>query len=353
MTKAVTLKFLAKELGISVTTVSRALAGHDDVSPLTKNRVREAVKKFGYRPNHAARRLVTGQSSAVGFIMHGAYGDFRDQFNSRLIVSLGQALHDASPNHDLIVTTVPQGKNELDTYKRFVESGRVASFFVARTKIHDPRVDYLRSQGVHFVTHGRTADSEHHCWVDTDAVKGFHQATEVLIERGHKQIVLLNFPTDLMTAELRRDGYEAAMSAADLPCHMVSCAFGSASAYDPVMAMLSAPNPPTAFICASDAYAYAVMQACLDLGMKPGSDVAIIGADNLPPMSSNRPELSTLDVSFNAVSEAMVKILLERTAIDQPAHELFSYRLLERDTSRASTNEIPQSSFPQLSTREE
>jgi LacI family transcriptional regulator len=335
MAKGVNLKSLAKELGISVTTVSRALADYDDVSIATKQKVRDMAQKLGYRPNTAARRLVTGRSSAVGFIMHGAYGDFRDQFNSRMLVSLGQALHDAAPNQDLIVTTVPQDKDELDTYKRFVDSGRVDSFIISRTRVNDPRVDYLISQGVHFVTHGRTANATRHCWVDTDAVEGFQQATESLIKRGHKRIVFLNFPSELNTSVLRQTGYQQAMEAAELPCRTIRCEFGRASAYEAVRALLAEALAPTAFVCASDVYAYAVLQACIDLGLKPGTDVSIIGADNLPPMDSNRPRLSTLDVSFSAVSDALIKLLLEQCASSEPSNKsrLFKYQLLERDTT--------------------
>ncbi|UTW11222.1 LacI family DNA-binding transcriptional regulator [Marinobacterium rhizophilum] len=335
MAKGVNLKSLAKELGISVTTVSRALADYDDVSSATKQKVKDKAQQLGYRPNHAARRLVTGRSSAVGFIMHGAYGDFRDQFNSRLIVSLSQALHDVAPNHDLIITTVPQDKSELDTYKRFVDSGRVDSFIVSRTQIQDPRVDYLLSQGVHFVTHGRTADAEQHCWVDTNAELGFRQATESLIQRGHRRIVFLNFPQQLNTAVLRQSGYQAAMQAAGLPGRMIHCEFGTTCAYEPVRAMLAEPLAPTAFVCASDVYAYAVLQACLDLGLMPGKDVSIFGSDNLPPVDSNRPQLSTLDVSFSAVSHAIINLLLDQAASSRSVikHKLFDYHLLERNST--------------------
>nr|WP_067293439.1 substrate-binding domain-containing protein [Marinobacterium profundum] len=335
MAKGVNLKSLAKELGISVTTVSRALADYDDVSVATKEKVKAKAQQLGYRPNHAARRLVTGRSSAVGFIMHGAYGDFRDQFNSRLLVSLSQALHDAAPNHDLIITTVPQDKNELDTYKRFVDSARVDSFIIARTQPQDPRVDYLLTQGVHFVTHGRTADADRHCWVDTDAERGFFQATETLIKRGHRRISFLNFPQNLNTASLRHTGYSNAMQAAGLESRELNCEFGPGSAYEPVRTMLQGNNAPTAFVCASDVFAYAVLQACLDLGLRPGQDVAIIGADNLPPVDSNRPRLSTLDVSFSAVSDALINLLLDPKAASQPVkqHQLFDYQLLERDTT--------------------
>jgi len=335
MANNVNLKRLAEELGLSITTVSRALADYSDVSPKTKERVRKLAQELGYRPNTAARRLVTGRSSAVGFIMHGAYGDFRDQFNSRLIVALSQALHDAAPNQDLIVTTVPQDKNELDTYKRFVDGGRVDSFIVARTLAEDPRVDFLLSRGVHFVTHGRTANSDRHCWVDTNAVDGFYQATELLIQRGHRRIVFLNFPAQLNTAILRLQGYRAAMEAADLPCRAINCEFGTASAYQPALELLAENQPPTAFVCASDVFAYAVLQACLDRGLVPGKDVSIIGSDNLPPVDINRPRLSTLDVSFTEVSDAIIQLLLDEKAArgNTRKHRLFDYQLLERDTT--------------------
>lgn len=328
----ITLKYLSSQLGLSVTTISRALGGFEDVSVATRERVQAFASEVGYTPNQSARRLKTGRTSTVGYIMNAAQGDFRDQFNTRLLVALGQALHDAAPEHDLIVTTVPEDRNELDTYKRFIDSGKVDSFVVARTRIEDPRVDYLLESGVRFVTHGRTGRADEHDWVDTNAADGFARATRHLIGSGHQDILFLNFFSDLYTAVEREKGYRHAMQEAELPPMSRHCQHGYDSAYQVAREMLSAPNPPSAFMCASDIFAYAVMEAATVSGRVPGKDLAIIGADNLPAQMYNQPRLSTLDVSFESVSQALIERVLA-PAGSAPRHRSFDYQLLLRDTT--------------------
>ncbi|WP_088744087.1 substrate-binding domain-containing protein [Cobetia sp. QF-1] len=328
----ITLKHLASQLGLSVTTVSRALGGFEDVSVATRERVQAFANEVGYQPNQSARRLKTGRTSSVGYIMNGAQGDFRDQFNTRLLVALGQALHDAAPEHDLIVTTVPEDRDELDTYKRFIDGGKVDSFVVARTRIQDPRVDFLLESGFPFVTHGRTGRADEHAWVDTNATDGFVRATRYLIDSGHRDILFLNFFSDLYTAVEREKGYHDAMQAAKLTPMSRHCQHGYASAYQAACEALSSATPPTAFVCASDIFAYAVMEAATESGRVPGKDLAIIGADNLPAQMYRQPSLSTLEVSFESVSQALIELVLA-PAGGTPRHRCFDYELLLRDTT--------------------
>ncbi|MBE2169250.1 MULTISPECIES: substrate-binding domain-containing protein [unclassified Cobetia] len=328
----ITLKHLASQLGLSVTTVSRALGGFEDVSATTRERVQAYASEVGYKPNQSARRLKTGRTSSVGYIMNGAQGDFRDQFNTRLLVALGQALHDAAPEHDLIVTTVPEDRDELDTYKRFIDGGKVDSFVVARTRIQDPRVDFLLDSGIPFVTHGRTGRASQHDWVDINAADGFMRATRHLIGLGHRNILFLNFFSDLYTAVERETGYLQAMHDAGLAPSSRHCPHGYASAYQVAQEALSGANAPTAFVCASDIFAYGVMEAVSACGHTPGEDIAIIGADNLPPQMYRQPSLSTLDISFETVSQALIELVLAPQE-GAPRHRCFDYDLLLRDTT--------------------
>ncbi|WP_176494007.1 substrate-binding domain-containing protein [Cobetia sp. 5-25-4-2] len=332
MPPKITLKYLATELGLSVTTVSRALGGFEDVSVATRERVQAFANDVGYQPNQSARRLKTGRTSSVGYIMNGAQGDFRDQFNTRLLVALGQALHDAAPEHDLIVTTVPEDRHELETYKRFIDGGKVDSFVVARTCIQDPRVDFLLDSGVPFVTHGRTGRADEHDWVDINAADGFLRATRHLIQQGHRNILFLNFFSDLYTAVERETGYLQAMREASLAPSSRHCPHGYASAYQVAREVLASADAPTAFVCASDIFAYGVMEAVSESGRAPGRDIAIIGADNLPPLMYQQPSLSTLDISFETVSQALIELVLApREGV--PRHRCFDYELLLRDTT--------------------
>src|SRR4051812_16029689 len=112
----VTLKALADHLGLSITTVSRALNGYSDVAPATRDRILAAAKSLGYTPNVSAQRLITGRVHAIGFVLPLPAGRFADPFLFELMIGLGEVLR--SRSLDLVVSAGEPGSDELATYQR-------------------------------------------------------------------------------------------------------------------------------------------------------------------------------------------------------------------------------------------
>lgn len=327
-----TLKSLAAELGLSITTVSRALADYDDVSPKTRTRVKQVAQRLGYIPNQSARRLVTGRADAVGMIVPLPHDELHDPFISELLVHIAQALH-RLPHLDLLLSYAHQGDSELDIYRRFVQGRRVDAFIIARTRKNDPRVDFLLHHHMPFISHGRTGQSADHAWVDTDARHGFALATRRLIEYHHRRIVLLNLPSDLYTAELRSIGFHTEMSAAGLAGTVVNCELQERSAYQTTLGLLRQTPAPTALLCASDVLALGALKALRELGLSPGKDVSIVGCDDLSLVRLLEPELASLSYSFQHLGEVMVDLLQQ--AMQQTGslpRQLIRYQLVERKT---------------------
>src|SRR3569623_2597135 len=120
------LKQLASELGLSQTTVSRALNGYPEVNETTRLRVAEAATRLGYRPNASARRLATGRAGAFGWVLHSsAYGPHTVEFLGGLAERLIRA------EIDMLVSTVSSEEEELAAYRRADASTRVAAVVVA------------------------------------------------------------------------------------------------------------------------------------------------------------------------------------------------------------------------------
>ncbi|GAB3481857.1 LacI family DNA-binding transcriptional regulator [Marinomonas epiphytica] len=331
----VTLKSISEHLNISVTTVSRALAGYNDVNPQTRERIQQAADELGYVPNLAARRLVTGKSNAIGILLPVPYGDMRDHFLSHFLMHFGQALYAHNPALDLIISYAPEGEEELVTYKRFIDSQRVDAFVVLRTRKFDPRVELLKSRGVPFVTHGRTQDADTHNWIDTDASAGFGEATQSLINKGHKKISLLNLPERFYTAKLRVAGYEEAMSKAGLSSDIHTMEIVEKDAFNLATSLLKSATPPTGFVCASDVIAFQVVKAAKKLGLDPSKDIQVIGCDDLPLSQIGEPSISTLKTSMDDHSQSIISILQTELNghVVVPRHKLIKYKLVERDTS--------------------
>lgn len=333
--KKPTLKSIAEHLNISVTTVSRALAGYKDVNASTKQQIEKVAQELGYVPNLAARRLVTGKANAIGILLPVPYGDMRDHFLSNFLLHFGQALHTHNPNLDLVISYAPEGEEELDTYRRFIDSQRVDAFIVMRTRRYDARVDLLLREKVPFVTHGRTENADLHNWVDTDASKGFEQVTQYLIDKGHKSIALINLPERIYTSQLRAEGYQKAMQRAGLATHIVTTELSEDKPYQVAVELLQSEQKLTGFVCASDVIAYDVIKAADSLGINPSMDIGVIGCDNLPVASLNQLGITTLSSSFADHSQALIDILdpyLNGYSVSL-RNKLVEYELIERESA--------------------
>ena len=163
------LKALSLALGLSPTTVSRALNGYPDVSELTRARVIEAAARCGYRPNPCARRLALGRADAIGMVCPPGTADLADPRFAPVVDGLAQGLHEAGI--DLLIATSP-GAEEIATYERLVRSRRFDALVVGRTRRADPRLDFLLAQGFPFLAYGRSANPIGYSWLDFDHAAG-------------------------------------------------------------------------------------------------------------------------------------------------------------------------------------
>lgn len=138
----VNLKALSEALGLSRTTVSRALNGYDDVSEATRERVMQAAREFGYVADPTARRLATGRADAVGIVYPFGAGDLGDPRFAEVVAGVTERLGESGLDF-FIVSARPNA--ELDTYRRLVDGRLVDGLIVARTLVDDPRLRFFRN----------------------------------------------------------------------------------------------------------------------------------------------------------------------------------------------------------------
>ncbi|MEA3350855.1 MAG: LacI family DNA-binding transcriptional regulator, partial [Chloroflexota bacterium] len=166
----VTLKDIAKKVGRSVTTVSRALHDYDDVSPKTKSEVRRVAEELGYTPNILAQRLQKQSSDTIGFILPTFGPRFSDPFFSEFLAGIGNKA--AKLGYDLLVSTRSPGEEELQTYRSKVQSDSVDGFIVVRTRRQDARIRYLCNENFPFAAFGRTENACAYSYIDEDSEHG-------------------------------------------------------------------------------------------------------------------------------------------------------------------------------------
>ncbi|TDK61986.1 substrate-binding domain-containing protein [Sapientia aquatica] len=270
------LKDLAKTLGISETTVSRALNGYPEVSERTRKRVLEAAALAGYRPNPMARSLASGRTNVVGIIHPLLPNDLGDPMFMQIVDGMTQALE--ARQMDLIIAPV-SSDNELRSYQHMVQARRVDGLIVGRTRLYDERVAYLAKQGLPFVAHGRTRVNEPHAWFDYDNEAGMHTAVEHLLAHNHQRIGLISAPLDMNFARQRFDSFKLRMQSAGLaidPDYLIDGANDRRSGYLGMQKLLACAAKPTAVIVDNHMSGVGAVRALLDANITIGKDMSII-----------------------------------------------------------------------------
>ncbi|MEY4507383.1 MAG: hypothetical protein RL297_1961 [Pseudomonadota bacterium] len=322
------IQTLAQDLGLSISTVSRALNGYSDVAAQTRERVVQRAAELGYRPHPGARSMKSSKSNAVGVIlpMDERGGQFINAFYSSLLGAIAGVLD--ARGYTLLVTThfSPSVHDEVTRYEHLIHSRSVDGFVIVRTLLKDPRVQLLHDRGVPFVTYGRSELNIEHPWVDTDNERAFELATQRQLRQGHQRIGLLNGPSKYTFAKLRRDGYERALRNAGLtptPAWIVEGDLTESSGYTLTSQLLGLPERPTALICANDAMAIGAIASCRQHGLQVGKDISIMGYGNSDASRYCDPPLSTIEHKVSDNGRHLGQLLLAQ--LDQLSTPTLSY----------------------------
>lgn len=276
------LKQLAQELGLSQTTVSRALNGYPEVSEVTRLRVRQAADKHNYRPNTRAKGLATGRSMAIGHILPVST---RHEMVNPVFADFiaGAAETYARHGYDITLSVVADDEEE-QVYRNLAAKGTVDGIILHAPRRSDPRVALLRSIGMPFVVHGRISDNdEAYHWLDVNNRRAFQRGADFLIDLGHVRIGLINGLEHMDFAARRREGYLAALAQRGIkpdPRLMRSDEMTEGLGHAHAQAMLAGGDPPTAFLVSSMITAFGVRRAVNDAGLEAGRDISIVAYDD-------------------------------------------------------------------------
>ncbi len=308
----VTIRDVAKRLELSITTVSRALDGYDDVAQETRERVIRVAREMGYVPSRAARQLRRRRADAIGYITPTGAPRFADPFFSEFIAGLGD---EAALQHiDLLISTAPPGDQDEQTlYQRWVQSRRVDGLVLNRMRSSDWRVEYLSRSNLPFVALGRTFMPIDYPCIEVDGRTGFAKLVAHLAERGHRRIAFVGASPDLVLQVDRLSGYQDGLAAAGIPFDGSLVAEGNltrAGGYQAAQRLLSQPNPPTAIVGVNDLTAIGVMRAAHERGLAVGRDLAVAGYDGIEDAEHTQPPLTTLKQPVYDMARRLVDMLL-------------------------------------------
>ena len=336
---SVTLKDLAAKLGLSITTVSRALAGYDDVAESTRLRVLQAAEEMGYVPDVTARRLRKGRTDTIGFVMPTPGPRYSDPFFSELLTGIGNEA--AQHNFDLLVSThPPDTPQEQVAYRRMVEGRLVDGLLVVRTRMQDQRIAYLAEIGFPFVAFGRSDLDLDFAYVDEDGCLGLDMVTQHLLDLGHRRIAYLSAPDNLMFCYYRKSGLDTALQRNGLNLPPEYCIVGDLTQQGGFRAMnqlLDLSPPPTAVLSCNDLMALGAISAARKRGMVIGRDIAITGFDDIPLAEHSHPPLTTVRQPIYDIGRQICDMLIRLIQGEKVAerHVLLQPELIVRESSGA------------------
>ena len=291
----VSLKFLARELGLTEGTVSRALNNYPDISEATRARVLACAEKHNYKANQTARRLATGIAEAVAYLMPANTNALSEPFVSQLLEGLGQSL--ARRNWDLLVVQASTSEEEAETIAKLSRSGKVSGVVISRPYKQDSRIELLQKYKVPFIVHGRSVSHSDYAWYDVDSKAAFVDAVDHLVMLGHQRIGFIGAPTYYHFAQMRLDGYRLGITSNGIVFDesLIEVAELSDDAGERAgVSMLKSAKPPTAILCATDTQAIGALAAIRAQGLEPGKDVSVIGYDGLAFGKHTNPPLTTM-----------------------------------------------------------
>ncbi len=307
------IKALAKELGLSTSTVSRALNGYQDVNEATRKRVEEGAKALGYRANAGARRLVRGSTEAIGIVYSAAVENLGNPQFLDMAGGLSERLH---AEHFDLMLAVASDEQDLDIYDRLFRGGRVDAVVVPNTRVDDARVNYLLEKGYPFLAYGRTRDCSGYSWFDFDNEAGSQLAVRHLVELGHTAMAYVHSPLALNFAVQRHQGFQAALLEAGLafdPAWLAGPAVNRRSGREAAQALMALPNPPTAIVVDNNLGGIGVMRGLMDLGLVLGKDVSVVVQGVIPAdslLAGLEPTMVTQPTA-HSTGDAMAEMVLQ------------------------------------------
>src|SRR5450830_613277 len=302
--RAPNIRDVARLAGVSYQTVSRVLNNSESIKETTKQRVLDVIAEVGYRPNQAARALVTSRSRTIGVLTSRTahYGP------TTSLHAIEEAAREAGY---LISTTSLATSGQEAIVERLEHLMRQA---VEGLVVIAPQVrvfDAIRELeiSVPLVTLDSTRRDDHRS-LSVDQMAGARMATRHLIELGHREIIHLAGPQDWIEAEARMTGFLREIDEADLATHPPILGDWTADFGYHVGRELMRFREFTAVFAANDQMALGLIHAFRDGGLEIPRDVSVVGFDDIPEAAHYWPPLTTVRQDFADIGRRSVAMLL-------------------------------------------
>lgn len=307
---------VADSIGISLSSVSRVLSGHPDVSPAMRRRVLAAVDELDYEPDFLAQSLRRGATQSVGFVI----GDISNPLMADITAGAEQALRQADYSMLLMNS---EGQPDLDaSHVRFLLARRVDGLILSLATEHDPQTaEQLARTDVPIVAIDRDLEpGTKASVVQSDHAAGMQQAVDHLADLGHRRIALISGSLDIRPGRERLEAVRMAMARRGIADGflMTGGSLDESRVEGETSDLLKRSEPPTAIIVGGNQLLAGCLRAIRARGVRIGTGLSLITCDEVPLVEFHDPPIASVSRDNAELGRTAAQLLLERLAGEVP-----------------------------------
>jgi LacI family transcriptional regulator len=333
-----TLEDIAKQAGVSRSTVSRVVNDDPNVSDSVRSNVQEVIATTGYHPHAAARSLASKRSRMIGLVLpHSVSSFFSDPYFPRLTQGIAQACNQHGLTLGLFLVATKEDEERI--FPRISQPGTLDGIIVQTARRSDKLIDRLINTGFPVMIAGRPFSTNGVSYIDVDNIQASYDAVNYLLQLGYKRIGTITGPLNHTPAIDRKEGYLRAIRDQGWAIDKSLIAEGDFTEQGGYLGMKQLlPAEPDAIFAGSDTMAIGAIKASREAGLRIPEDLGVVGFDDLPVASSMEIKLTTVRqpiIQFGAMAVETLLDLIENG--NKPSRRvIMDTELVIRDSCGAS-----------------
>lgn len=332
----VTIKEVAKEAEVSLSTVSRVLHNNSKITEKTKIRVKEAIKKLGYYPNVIASSLAGKPTKTIGIVLPN---DSEELFKNTFFINAmrGISIYAQKKGYFLMYSFSKDDEEEVKFIERYIQSGWVSGIVLLNAFENDKCINYLKDNDFPFVIIGSPNNSDAINWVDNNNAEAMKGVVQTLIDKGKKRIGFIGGSMRMRVTKDRHAGYLKALKENRIPEDKeIEFFYNSFTEENGSKAMIKLINTGNidAIVTTDDLFSFGVLDVLREKGRL---DIMVTGFNNTPRSTYLSPSLTTVEINADELGEKAARLLIQNLENNdmEPTGILVNSSLIERESTES------------------
>ena len=305
--QAITISDVAQALGMSKTTVSRAISGKGRVSEETRQKVQDYIQQHNYRPNAVARGLAQSKTYNIALVISSQFSNFDLRFVRKSMTAVCEAA--SQTEYEVLLTIADQ--HSSTPLRRLLDKGKVDGALLTSAVEEDPLTDLLRSRDVPFVVMGHLNDKEI-LQVDNDQVSGCRELTALLLKMGRQRIALLGGAQQYTVNVSRLRGFEEAHAQEGVPVQKELVYMDLESVPSQLAAVEDAlTKEPDCLLCMDDSLSLTVLKYLKGRGIRVPQDIQLASMYDSEALEESDPSITAVQFDADKLARTAYQMLLD------------------------------------------